>query len=953
MFLKQLSITRSHNTNSPVLSNHQTHTPNSVQIHPIINSGYIPPTNISENLENNFVKPKGESQDPLKPPLAMLSQQIFHHQIQRQLSDKDGKQQTLAGMPVDFSANNYKMDFPTVSEMMNSGNQGNNLPFQHQNIQSNLNNNFNNARGQNLRSQDRRFQGYKRPEENHQSLPNASQNSSVMNHNNNNDNITNNSLGHSNTMSNSIQKSIHHQNSFQNDIEKRNRNIVVNNINNNRDNQQNRDRFANLMSHREKRFVVEIQMKQLRSSEPHMHDYYYQKYVERWLDKNTGQMATETPLQEAKIQHPPDKRKLEKENAEKEEKENSNVNGEISNESDSKINKRNSKNGSPSEEHSNKNHSDERSLSKEEELKKYKAPSQPTVADNIESAIAMLGVGLVNKANRPVASQLSRKHSLQSDDQAEFSKNVSDDEMGISMKEGSHEETKPETEDQSQNDPENIQGDQNPNEIDNANPDENDKNNSSNTTKKGLRKNRKKTHKHESALGRMVKTTHHNPRKMIEVVETGDIQISLQQRNLNLRHLEDALLCVVNIINQDMEELERSERFLEEYREPGSEDEEIMTSSANKIEEINQTSPEDSVENNLTPEEQEIKNLEAKEVRKEKYRLKKLRNQHSRLVENFEDDLIKLKYVLGFCMEDGEDPENKEDTLVGQWSTILQWRKGRTLVQRSILALAKLQRGARKKWEIMQKKHEEKETENEEEEQKSHDKTSGPIQNYHICDQKYNETENAVTALTFICRCLRVLIHAENSEKTQLNINHQTNYRSTLLQNFSEVKKAIELLPVFASYEALIELIGLVEDNRKKDILKLKKISDIGLDIVEILPDKFTFSLFCLFIRRIETAIDNYEEEAARFSPKHFHDEEKVNLFDDHANEDYGEFKYLFKKLMSKNQLSKFRDALVVYIEKAVENMGEVHRINIVVARPIVQSKAVFSVLDKFGMDFL
>merc|ERR1712174_176197 len=187
-----------------------------------------------------------------------------------------------------------------------------------------------------------------------------------MNHNNNNDNITNNSLGHSNTMSNSIQKSIHHQNSFQNDIEKRNRNIVVNNINNNRDNQQNRDRFANLMSHREKRFVVEIQMKQLRSSEPHMHDYYYQKYVERWLDKNTGQMATETPLQEAKIQHPPDKRKLEKENAEKEEKENSNVNGEISNKSDSKINKRNSKNGSPSEEHSNKNHSDERSLSKEE-----------------------------------------------------------------------------------------------------------------------------------------------------------------------------------------------------------------------------------------------------------------------------------------------------------------------------------------------------------------------------------------------------------------------------------------------------------------------------------------------------------------------------------------------------------------------------------------------------------
>lgn len=59
------------------------------------------------------------------------------------------------------------------------------------------------------------------------------------------------------------------------------------------------------------------------------------------------------------------------------------------------------------------------------------------------------------------------------------------------------------------------------------------------------------------------------------------------------------------------------------------------------------------------------------------------------MILSFRHDLDTLKYVLGFATEDGEEPENKEEMLVTQWSSILQWRKGRTLVQRSVLALAK------------------------------------------------------------------------------------------------------------------------------------------------------------------------------------------------------------------------------------------------------------------------
>ena len=56
-----------------------------------------------------------------------------------------------------------------------------------------------------------------------------------------------------------------------------------NSLNNNRQNNNRqssyRDKFANLMSHREKRFVVEIQMKQLRTTDPLNDDYYYAKVV--------------------------------------------------------------------------------------------------------------------------------------------------------------------------------------------------------------------------------------------------------------------------------------------------------------------------------------------------------------------------------------------------------------------------------------------------------------------------------------------------------------------------------------------------------------------------------------------------------------------------------------------------------------------------------------------------
>ena len=294
---------------------------------------------------------------------------------------------------------------------------------------------------------------------------------------------------------------------------------------------------------------------------------------------------------------------------------------------------------------------------------------------------------------------------------------------------------------------------------------------------------------------------------MIEVVQTGEVESSLQKRMLPMSFVESALLCVVNLINQDMEGLKESERFLEEN--PEEEQEEVAeqttevpteesTVEGNTVEEKEpETEPTD-------PEPQPEKTPEdiqkEKESKYEKYKQRKIRFMHIKNVENYYNDLITLKHVLGFSNLDGTDPENKEDTLVRAWSTILQWRKGRTLVQRSILALSKTL-----------------------------------------------ETENAIIALTFICRCMRVLMSAENSEKAQLHINYQQHYRSTLLQSFHEVSKGINILPPHASYEAVLELLGLTEHRGQ-----LKKIDPgLGMDIIEVLSDRFTLSLFGTFVKRI------------------------------------------------------------------------------------------------------
>ena len=138
-----------------------------------------------------------------------------------------------------------------------------------------------------------------------------------------------------------------------------------------------------------------------------MHDYYYQKYVERWLTEE----ATISPLQEAKIEHPPDKRKLEAQrlaeeaaekaaNGEGNEQSTEPVDGETSQSTQNKdqesgLNSESEQNQTKPQPRSSKDLDTERNLSKEEELNQYKAPPKPTVGDNIEAAIASLGQGLV------------------------------------------------------------------------------------------------------------------------------------------------------------------------------------------------------------------------------------------------------------------------------------------------------------------------------------------------------------------------------------------------------------------------------------------------------------------------------------------------------------------------------------------------------------------------------
>ena len=69
-----------------------------------------------------------------------------------------------------------------------------------------------------------------------------------------------------------INNSHQHQNQHQNNQQRQQQNP---NRNYRNDKPNYRDKFANLMSHREKRFVVEIQMKQLRTTDPLADDYYY------------------------------------------------------------------------------------------------------------------------------------------------------------------------------------------------------------------------------------------------------------------------------------------------------------------------------------------------------------------------------------------------------------------------------------------------------------------------------------------------------------------------------------------------------------------------------------------------------------------------------------------------------------------------------------------------------
>jgi len=164
--------------------------------------------------------------------------------------------------------------------------------------------------------------------------------------------------------------------------------------------------------------------------------------------------------------------------------------------------------------------------------------------------------------------------------------------------------------------------------------------------------------------------------------------------------------------------------------------------------------------------------------------------------------LEQLKIVLGFNNPDGSESTNKEDTVIRQWSVVLRWRKGRTLVQRSILALS-----------------------------------------------VHNEIENATIALRFICRCMRHLIMSENIEREQLPEKTQRlTYQSTLDQNFQELQSGINVLPGTACFESLLELLGVAEDDGEKCLVKFDQ---IGMSLDEILHCAFTLSLFVVLFERL------------------------------------------------------------------------------------------------------
>lgn len=608
------------------------------------------PTNIMPMPANNFPIRQASGQSN---GLANIPQQIFNQQIQNK--------QNMLNKPL--KNDNYKMEFPTVGEIQNLppnamlpqiGHPINNRV----NIKSGYRprNSINggmhpmNNRNLNGRSSDMRYQGYKKQ-------------------NNQNSNSTD---------FPTVDKD---GNLIKEDLK----------------NMQQRDRFANLMSHREKRFVVEIQMKQLRSNDPNQHDYYYQKYMERVKElSRDGQ--TMSALQEAKIEHPPDKRKLE---AQKEAEE-ARLAKQNKLENDENSQAQNPDSDQPQE---------QRSLSIEEELERYKAPPKPTAASNIEAAIAALGVDLAKNRAERQENQLKalrkkdkkdkkkkKKADKRSSKKDAISKQNSKNSMmatshtgsssmdennnlvsrrNSKMSENGHET---DSESDSDDDDDLTESEDTTNENStNENADSNtqntataeeDPNNGNDKDKKREKKSRKKAHKHESALGRMVKTTHHNPRKMIEVVETGDIELSLQKRMLPMAFVEDALLCVVNLIDTDLDQLKESETYLAEHPESEEEEENTVVQEAETVEEKEP-------ENMEVMEPEEVKDEETlrEEAKKakywrvlrhnlefrhrfwdltgvkvqvfnlclyEKYRLRKLRFNHLRIVDNFKDFIVKF-----------------------------------------------------------------------------------------------------------------------------------------------------------------------------------------------------------------------------------------------------------------------------------------------------------------------
>ena len=273
--------------------------------------------------------------------------------------------------------------------------------------------------------------------------------------------------------------------------------------------------------------------------------------------------------------------------------------------------------------------------------------------------------------------------------------------------------------------------------------------NSRNDSPNPEQQNNARKSKHSDALGRMVKSSHYNPRKTIEIGDTEDADISFQKRMLPMRHVEDALMSVVLLIQTPVKKRNKS------------------------VDSTNSTNSSSNTENSGEPTQEEIN----------------------------EAALEQLKTVLGFNNQDGTESKNKEDTVIRQWSVVLRWRKGRTLVQRSILALA-----------------------------------------------SFNEQENATIALRFICRCMRHLIMSENIEKDQLAAEQRSFYRSTLNQNFKELVKGIQALPGLAAFESLLELLGVAEDESDHCLVKFEQ---IGMSLDEILHNAFTLSLFVVLFERL------------------------------------------------------------------------------------------------------